>query len=117
MFKIVYDPHYGQVVPDGDIESFVMENVRNHSKIAKVYVGSETMFTRFRLAVARGELDTDNVGFYFNNELIPHRPDGTLVRWPKGLGDYEMQYIRELTTIRRHAADKNIAASYLTEVQ
>lgn len=105
MFKIIYDPDYGQVVPDGDVESFVTDYVRNHSKLAKVTIGSEMMLTRFRVAVAEGELDHSMIEFYFKNELIPHRPDGSLTYWPKGMGDLYGLLIKRLTLARRPRTD------------
>lgn len=101
MFKIIYDPEYGQVVPDADVESFVKNYVDNHSRNAKVIVGSDILFTCFRVAVAEGDLPFDGVEFYFNGELIPHRPDGSLTRWPKGCCDLYGNLIRRLTTVRR----------------
>jgi len=117
MFKIIYDPEYGQVVADGGIESFVMDYVRNHSELAKVSVGSETMMVRFRLAVARGELDNEGVEFYFKNLRIPHRPDGSFIEWPKGFCDVGINLVRELTTIRRKDVDRAIEESYLEVVK
>ena len=101
MFKVIYDPEFGQIVPDADIESFVKSYIDNHSRNAKVRVGSETLFTRFRVAVAEGDLDFESVEFYFKGELIKHRADGSLERWPKGMCDYYGNYVRRITACRR----------------
>jgi hypothetical protein len=99
MFKIVYDPDYGQIVPDGDTVSFIKSYVDNHSIRAKVVVGSELLLTGFRAAVANGDLDYRNVEFYYKDTLIEHTETGCLKKYP--WVDMYGYFIKQLTTARR----------------
>lgn len=73
-FKIIYDPDYGQAIPDGMVESFARQFFDafrgSTSKNLRVTVGTETMFTRFRLAVVRKEIDANEVEFFIKDQPV-----------------------------------------------
>ncbi len=73
-FKVIYDPDYGQTVPDGMVDSFARQFIDGFAglniKRLRVTVGTETMFTRFRLAVVRKELDIKDVEFFIKDQPV-----------------------------------------------
>lgn len=106
MMKIVYDPKEGQVVSDANIEDFYAmycRYARNpENENIKVSVGSETIVMRFRLGVALGEIPTNQIEFWFNDEQIEMTSFGSFNGMPpEGYCDYVNGYVRQLSKKRR----------------
>lgn len=101
MFKIIYDPQHGQIVPDADIESFVESYVVNHSQNAKITVGSELLVLAFRAEIAEGNLDPAGVEFWYNGHIVGHQQTGSFVNPPKGFCDMHIKLVSRLTKCRR----------------
>jgi hypothetical protein len=101
MFKIVYDPEHGQIVPDADVESFVESYIVNHSRNAKVTVGSELLILAFRAEIAEGNLDPSNVEFWYNGKQVQHLKNGDLVNPQPGFCDLQTRLVHRLLKFRR----------------
>ncbi len=100
-FKVVYDPKNGQVLQDSHIDEFAKEfiNIYNYSsdKHMKLTVGTEPMFNRFRVAIARQELDINDTQFFINDVPVKITSYGGMVtgcnpfineRWMEELLEY-----------------------------
>ena len=106
MLRITYDPNDNSIGNDAEIDESIKETINvfgNDVGVTKLSIGSELAILRFRLAIARGEIDSNKVEFWFKNKHVEHRSDGTLVDPPKGFCDLAITWITELTKIRRGA--------------
>ena len=112
MIKLIYDSKFKYGIADCLIEEKLQELIeKNGWSISQgktffpFITGTALFVNRVRLAIAKEEIPFDQIQFWFNDELIPHRPDGTLTHWPKGFCDHNQNIIKELTLIRRPRPD------------
>ena len=77
ILKIVYEPNFGVVVPDNNIENYVdtmIYSFYNDDYPKILYVGSELIFNMFRVKVKENLVNRiDNIKFYYkglNREML-----------------------------------------------
>lgn len=99
MLKVHFDPIRGYSVPDGLIESFVNDVIETRNPQAGDYeltVGSDTLVTQFRLAVAKKKIPHTDLVFVYDNKEIPVDERGSPRFWPAGFADQTMDALIQL---------------------
>lgn len=101
MIKIIYDPLFGYVIPDGQVEEFVLHIISTHKKESEreLKVGSGVIFNRFRLALAEQKIDIHQIEFWFNDEKLEHNEYANIKDWPDGLADLDIDIAEKLLTV------------------
>jgi hypothetical protein len=88
---ITYHP-LGNAIPDGAIAAYVEEVKgdialwKNGSQkpFCKNPVGSEGVILALRIAIAKGEIEHNDIAFFWNGLLIQTDENGTIYPWPTG---------------------------------
>ena len=104
MLKIHYDAMNGYSVPDGMAETFVNDVIITRNPSAGDYeltIGSDTLVTQFRLAVANKQIQPSDLVFVYGNQEIPVNVYGDLRFWPEGLADQPMKTMMKLLKTKR----------------
>lgn len=94
MLKVIYDDNNGIVVSDAKIPQYVADHIAIANELNGggeliITIGSELIFTAFRLAVYKKEISLDNIKFYYLDTEIPVNADGRLCSpdMPDHMGD------------------------------
>jgi len=110
---IEYDPMAGHVYKDGESQGWVDDIIHSTffaaTKIEDrddyvVTVASALLIDYFRLRVAQGIINPDQIQFKFNDEILKTNKYGRIEHWPKGFCDHTMYICGELLTIGADAA-------------
>lgn len=104
MLKVHFDAMRGLAVPDGAARGFVDDIIttRNpHAGDYEIVIGTDTIVTQFRLAVADRRIPHEDIVFVFNGENIPLNRYGDLNHWPIGFDDHTTQALTQLCSIKR----------------
>lgn len=104
MLKVHFDAVHGYAVPDGMTESFVEDIINSRNKQAGDYeltIGTNTLVTQFRLAVASNKIPYNEFVFMFNNKEIPVNKHGDPQYWPPGFADQTDAALLQLCRITR----------------
>ena len=89
MIVVEYDPKKGVSMPDAEIENFVDTVILDHIKKGDEYliVSNEMVISMFRVKIAEGSLQTENIIFEFEGQQLRATKAGRMEHWPKGFCD------------------------------
>jgi len=91
-----------EAISDFAIEAW-LKNAIECAKLPGLYlfpVSNEPPILAVRVAVAKGQLSTDEVTLRFKGEDLPMNKDGRLDRWPEGFCDTSDKLLMELLNCR-----------------
>ena len=88
---IEYNADGGYIFPDGKIEAWVNETVKqfknklrnNIEEDRKLIVANTIAIDFFRLALAEGRIEKDQIEFVFEGKTLEHNKYGVIKHWPK----------------------------------
>lgn len=94
MLTVIYDAINGTAVTDGNAETYV-KNVLG-SGVEQVTVGNEVVINAFRVMVARGVVQSNDIRFMIRDVIITLSPSGRLSACPEGFCDVNLDLMCEL---------------------
>ena len=96
---VVYDPIYGETVPDEKISSYVKDRIviaEKYSPTLEIIVGSSLIIEEIRALIAEKTISNKDVTFIFKGEEIHSGTDGSLEYWPIGFCDIYSNILRRV---------------------
>ena len=101
MLTIIWDPDSGSTVPDNCVLAEVSNHIallQSHAEVNHA-VGSEVLLNGYRLAVARGEISSEDVRMQFEGKTVQITENAMLDEFPKNIG-VNVDILSELLDIR-----------------
>lgn len=98
MLIIEYDAVKGKVIPDGLVENWANEILKNYKKFedVSISVGSVLMIDATRLLVMRGKIDHKEMLYKFKKQFIKIDKYATLSSCPTGFCDAHLNILFKL---------------------
>lgn len=108
MLILVFDPHQGKVVPDARAEEEAYNTIQSYLKQQESLVnvvrtdverviGSDILLCAYRLWIAKGIIDHNQVQVKHHDKLIRIDKFGSLQKWPDDFNQYHDKLLMELT--------------------
>jgi len=105
--QIIYEPIEGKAIPDGKVEEEYNYILNNYELLKQSWVYStENIIQRLRLGRLRGEID--DLTIIFNDERLEITEYGSLLHWPNGFCDYNINICQSilLDAMSKHKVNK-----------
>lgn len=105
MITLIYDDMYGYAMPEARLEGWVNGLIKAHkgnnappnSRDTIIRYGQELILDYFRLAIAEGRLDHNDIQIKYQDEIILINEDGRIDKWP--MPSYGLDAIEKLLII------------------
>jgi len=106
--EIRYEPLEGKAIPDGKVEdefNNILEN-NDTDDVDLWKYSTENIIQRLRLGRLRGEID--DLTIIFNDERLEITEYGSLLHWPNGFCDYNINTCQSilLDAMSKHKVNK-----------
>lgn len=99
--RVHFDPQDGMTIAEGRAADYIADVVKKAAAgdVAEYRFGQSLLISLLRLAVNRGELNHQDVMFYFEERELPVNAYGVINDWPAGFCDTEDRVIEELVLL------------------
>jgi hypothetical protein len=96
---IEYNAKNGFHITDGGAEDWVdifIAKFFEGKKDLKLTVASALLIDFFRVRLAQGVIETDQIAFTFEGKTLRHNKHGRIEHWPKGFCDIPIEPMEQL---------------------
>jgi len=96
-----YDPHSKEatLLTDASVEPYVTELVKifndNDSDLHLVFA-QDIVLLALRVLMSEGKIAHEHVELIYEGVVVPVDSDGRINKWPRGMGDYELNLLSRL---------------------
>lgn len=97
-------------ISDFLVDDFVCRTAHDHKKNNECQVietSSSILIDRFRLSIADGTIDANDIEFYFEKKRLEHNKYGAIVDCPKGFADKAIDICEHIITTSIKRKKKN----------